>query len=404
MPSLACYCRAVPRRFGLVLLAGAIAGSAVLVGGIRPAAAVSVSTESELRAAFATETAVDVEADIVLSDCTSGGRVVRPATETDPVTIDGHGHTILQTCSDNVLDQEGPGLVTLRNVTITGAHASGNGGGIFAAGPVTLTGATIVKNRADGQGGGIAAEGVITLVNSTIDSNVSSGVGGGIALGPNSHVLTLTDSTVSNNVGGGIGTQGTDAEASVTIVNSTIANNTNGPGSLGGGIFSAGSTTLIYATVVGNTAGAFGNIDTVTLDSFGSVVAKGAVNCLATTTSHGYNFSDDGSCKFTDSTDRENAGDPQLGPLADTGGGTQTLVPQPGSALIDAIPPGSCQADGAAGIATDQRGITRPQGPGCDIGAVEVEVPTPPTAPVSPAPPTRPARPVSVTVTPRFTG
>jgi hypothetical protein len=29
--------------------------------------------------------------------------------------------------------------------------------------------------------------------------------------------------------------------------------------------------------------------------------------------------------------------------------------------------------DGAAGITTDQRGLARPSGSGCDIGAVEVQ-------------------------------
>jgi hypothetical protein len=42
--------------------------------------------------------------------------------------------------------------------------------------------------------------------------------------------------------------------------------------------------------------------------------------------------------------------------------------------LLDFIPIASCQADGAAGVTTDQRGIARPQGPGCEIGSVEVEV------------------------------
>jgi hypothetical protein len=110
------------------------------------------------------------------------------------------------------------------------------------------------------------------------------------------------------------------------------------------------------------------------------------------TTSHGFNFSDDTSCGFTAATDKQNGADPKLGALANNGGGTSTRLPQPGSPLIDAIPTGSCQADGASGITTDQRGVTRPQGPGCDIGAVEVEV----------AGPAAPAAPVQAVV--RFTG
>jgi len=42
-----------------------------------PAGAVSVSTEAELRAAFATATQIDLQADIVLTDCIGGGAVER---------------------------------------------------------------------------------------------------------------------------------------------------------------------------------------------------------------------------------------------------------------------------------------------------------------------------------------
>jgi hypothetical protein len=384
-----------------LLVAGVVVGS-VVVGFAGPATAVSVSTEAELKAAFATDTQIDVQADIVLTDCTGGGAVERTAAVTDPVTVDGHGHTILQTCADNVFLQDGSGLFTVQNLAITGGHATGNGGGIFAAGPLTLTNTTIAGNRANGAGGGIGSQGAVTLVDSTVDSNTSSGVGGGISLGPASPGVTLSNSTVSNNVGGGIGTVPNVPQTSVTVVNSTIVGNTNGGSSLGSGIFSGGSTTLVYATVARNVAGAFGNIDSGMLESFGSVVAdsNGTGNCLTKTTSHGYNYSDDALCGFTAPTDRENAGDPQLGPLADNGGPTRTLLPQPGSPLIDSIPTGSCQADGASGILTDQRDVARPQGSGCDIGAVEVEVPVPPVPPAPPSP--TPAAPVAIT--PRFTG
>jgi hypothetical protein len=55
---------------------------------------------------------------------------------------------------------------------------------------------------------------------------------------------------------------------------------------------------LVYSTVAGNQANqAFDNIDALALESFGSVVAGGPVNCDpgVETTSHGYNFSDDNS-------------------------------------------------------------------------------------------------------------
>src|SRR5690606_35293253 len=59
--------------------------------------------------------------------------------------------------------------------------------------------------------------------------------------------------------------------------------------------------------------------------------------------------------------------DPLLGPLQDNGGFTRTHLPAPGSAAIDSGDPEHC--DGV-----DQRGVPRPQGPRCDIGAVEVQV------------------------------
>jgi hypothetical protein len=41
----------------------------------------------------------------------------------------------------------------------------------------------------------------------------------------------------------------------------------------------------------------------------------------------------------------------------------------PGSRAIDAIPPDNCDLNPA--LTTDQRGVARPQGQECDIGAVE---------------------------------
>jgi hypothetical protein len=69
--------------------------------------------------------------------------------------------------------------------------------------------------------------------------------------------------------------------------------------------------------------------------------------------------------------------DPKLAPLGDNGGPTQTMRPQPGSAAIDQVP-----IFGAACPPTDQRGVTRPGGTGCEIGAYEV---TPPRATTGPA-------------------
>lgn len=60
--------------------------------------------------------------------------------------------------------------------------------------------------------------------------------------------------------------------------------------------------------------------------------------------------------------------------LANNGGPTPTHILIDGSPAVDASPAnGDCQP-------TDQRGITRPQGTACDIGAVEGSVAIPPTS------------------------
>jgi hypothetical protein len=179
------------------------------------------------------------------------------------------------------------------------------------------------------------------------------------------------------------------ATGPTTVKNSTITGNT--AGSFGGGGIAVGipgTVTLVFSTVVDNTtpgscvvgtcgANVNGSGGQGALVSFGSVVAlpQGGANCaqLGGTTSNGFNFSDDASCGFSGATDTQNGGNPNVGTLASNGGPTQTRLPQPGSPLIDAVPLTSCQADGAAGVTTDQRGLRRPSGQGCDIGSVEVQ-------------------------------
>ena len=380
--------RRVVSLMAIVVLTGATSIMASL-----PAGAATVSSESELRAAFASDTQVDLAADITVTDCSgsAAGAVVRADTNTDPVTLDGHGFTITQTCESNVIIQFGTGALTVRNVTITGGVTEFSGGGVFAQGDLTVEGSVISNNRAGQFGGGLVTNGVLVVRSSSVVSNGSGQGGGGIQ---GNLDVTVIDSDVSDNLNGGISTS-PDESATLTAINTTVNHNTLA--GLGGGIFSGGNATLVYVTVTDNSANdAFASLDVGLLSSFGSVVtaSAGAANCLVNpeSVSLGYNFSNDDTCLFTAPTDRQNAGDPLLGPLAANGGPTQTRMPQPGSPLLDAIPAAACAPD----VSTDQRGVTRPQGGRCDIGAVEVAVVTP--APVTPAPVT------PIVITPRFTG
>jgi hypothetical protein len=59
---------------------------------------------------------------------------------------------------------------------------------------------------------------------------------------------------------------------------------------------------------------------------------------------------------------------PQLGPLTLQGGPTPTMAIPTTSPAFDVIPPDQCVKP------FDQRGVPRPQGPRCDIGAFEAQV------------------------------
>ena len=62
---------------------------------------------------------------------------------------------------------------------------------------------------------------------------------------------------------------------------------------------------------------------------------------------------------------------PKLGPLAANGGRTRTHMPSAGSPAIDHGSAASGAFSGGACTRRDQRGVKRPQGRRCDIGAVE---------------------------------
>ena len=95
--------------------------------------------------------------------------------------------------------------------------------------------------------------------------------------------------------------------------------------------------------------------------------------------------------------------DAKLGPLGNNGGQTPTLPLLFGSPAIDAGDDAVCAQTGADKVnGVDQRGVTRPQGAHCDIGAFEYQAtnPLPPPKPSgvpaglpNPLPAVRPAGP-----------
>jgi CSLREA domain-containing protein len=262
--------------------------------------------------------------------------------------IDGNGidrvfHTPFQNAST-------PFNFGVFDVKITGGRTPGPGGGIFHdaddANLVVGT-STIAGNRSTGgPGGGIDAQrGPATINRSTISGNrAPAGTGGGIfSGGAGGALLTVKNSTISGNTarfaGAIITYDGAD------IRDSTIAYNSSRDDT--GGIFSNGATIHLKNTIVSNNKGPA---------SFLKNCGGGPLPI-----SDGNNLEKGTSCGLDEMGDIN--ADPKLGELRNNGGPTKTHHLRSGSPAIDAA--------GFPFEPTDQRGVTRPQGPGPDIGAFE---------------------------------
>jgi hypothetical protein len=259
------------------------------------------------------------EATIVL------GSELPPITDTFGLTINGQKAKI--TISGNeqvrVFRVNSGAKLTLNHLKVAGGIANGNsGGGLMNTGTVKVRNTTFSNNSAD-FGGGIYnnAGGTLTVTNSTFSENSASIVGGGIAnaVGP----LTVTNSTFSGNSAAGAG----------------------------GGIFNNnGGTLTVTNTIVAN--------------------STSGGNCLGDITDGGYNIDDGTSCGFSAANNSMPSTEPLLAAgLANNGGPTKTIALRDASPAINAIPQGTngCGTE----VTTDQRGVERPQGKGCEIGAFE---------------------------------
>jgi CSLREA domain-containing protein len=320
----------------------------------------------------------------------------------------------------------------LSNVTIAnGQPSSGHGGGIdvAAGGTLTVTDCKLTDNAAPGSGGAIHngggslditrvtfsdnqanyggaidnGEGSLSITTSAFEGNTANNGGGAINnYHSSSHPVLITNSSFSNNdafYGGGVRNQG---DGTLSITNSTFSSNT---GSEAGAVNNYQGTTIITnSTFSGNSAsgnggslsnsgggtlnvthGTFSSSNTSasgTVYNFGGTVTfrnsilahAGGTNCTnsGTLTADTYNLATDTSCAAATFTSLANM---KLAALANNGGPTSTIALLSGSSAMDTGNAAVCASDvgapnyGAGGF--DQRGVTRPQGAGCDIGAFE---------------------------------
>jgi predicted outer membrane repeat protein len=174
-------------------------------------------------------------------------------------------------------------------------------------------------------------------------------------------------------LGGGVrGVQSGD----VKVANSTFSANTAATG--GGLDLLQSGTTVSNSTFSGNSATTLGggiHIENTTLTLANTIVAMSPSggNCAGGIINGGNNLDSGSTCGWSTQFQSMSTTDPLMGPLADNGGPTQTHALIDGSPAINRGDPTVCSASPVSGV--DQRGVARPQGIRCDIGAFEKENP-----------------------------
>jgi hypothetical protein len=259
------------------------------------------------------------------------------------------------------------GILSLVNTTVRDSSAAG-GGGIYNSGTgiLNVSKCALSGNDALG-GGGIYNEGTLSVTSSTLSANTARW-GGAIW---NDTVLTVTNSTIAGNSanqdGGGIYQVLPGAYANVyntSIVFNVADADADQLGGVAGGVYASGTFNMRNDLIAGNTVGGLPVYD----------------DCAGTLKSYGRDLigapyqSSSGSCQVVSVVGTwANLNNLNLlGSLQNNGGPTQTVALLPGSNAIDGADPifGCTDVNGAV-IGKDQRGVVRPQGVRCDVGAYE---------------------------------
>ena len=280
--------------------------------------------------------------------------------------------------------------VLIADTTVANNAACRDGGGIFGAsfyvgGELRIEQSEVVSNTAGTSdlssiGGGVAAlssqndVGATTIVDTTISGNESD-YGGGF--GAFDAALRLERSTIADNEAASRGGAAWLLRTNTAIVNSTIAGNT---GLEGGALFGddapitlsettvSGNITLdsasgtIYSSPGYNGDGIVSLANSIVANSSGAPDLDGSVFELAHTL-----VETPGTVLFTDLGGNVLNQDPQLGPLQDNGGPTETMKPAFSSPVVNAG-----DSAFAPPPATDQRGFARVAGGRIDMGSVEL--------------------------------
>ena len=344
--------------------------------------------------------------------------------------VSGSGDTIISNCTftENHANIRGGAIENKESVIVTDSSfsrntATNNGGGIYIynGSYLEMERCTLTGNQAGADGGGIYSDQYVDLfiTDSTLSNNSAVDQGGGICTYSNNTYTEVTGCTLTGNTaetGGGIYNGDTFSVIDSTF-SSNIAENIDGPsdagailnavsgsmdvenstffensGRFGGAIQNLGDIEIINSTFSANIASVRGggiyNFEILNLtnntfygneSAFGGAGIENAdggwlnyANTIIAYSITGADCNNEGVVASNESNlvedntcEPDYYGDPLLDTLFDNGGPTETHALLEGSPAIDAGDLTYCPG-------TDQRGVSRPKGAGCDIGAFEL--------------------------------
>ena len=293
--------------------------------------------------------------------------------------------------------------------TVSASTISANAGtGVKAAQGAMVSASTIEDNQEGGLyvnagGAGFLEGGDINISGNTISGNMAP-AGGGMYIcecdGLPSNIV-ISGNTITGNKatqGGGIYMATPlvldfpaqpgfwpDQRYVPTISDNTVTANT---ASEGGGIYNVGDVTLSLSTFSGNVAPRGDVVDNAAAPVAtppstiwaAADIFDGSCQNLATWHDGGYNVGSDSTCLNGGTGDVNSgsglSGAGLLGPLAENGGPTATMLPLTGNPAIEVAPSGTSVVLDGIGVTlcpvTDQRGVASMPGLACNAGSVQV--------------------------------
>jgi hypothetical protein len=282
----------------------------------------------------------------------------------------GYGGAIYTDGASEHPDDALGGQIRIVNSVFRGNQAAGQGGAVqawvYPPDEVLVSDSTFDSNEViprsggDAYGGGLRlGNGTMTVINTTFANNIARDQGGALWIGDSHTKVNLDNVTIANNaamsadgkagLGGGIML----ASGTLDVNNSTIANNQ--AGYMGGAIYGGGANVVLKNTIIANnTANNQWNMKQHCSD----VLIDGGQNLQ-------YPRNNPTDPARPECVAGIQIVDPHLSALANNGGATWTMALPSNSPAVDAGNLATCAL-------TDQRGIPRPQGSSCDVGAYEV--------------------------------